>query len=154
MKDREYFLQMISDRMDRELTPPEEIELAEAMTRDDTLAEYQQSLLMQQSALRGLPVLTPPLPESSFTIPLQKPSLLRRAWGAQVRIPLPLAASLALCLIGWVWLASNDVPEPSEATVSSTLIKYVQIERLEPAIAIPASYQIESSSTTVKEGEM
>jgi hypothetical protein len=154
MKDREYYQQLISNRMDQRLTPAEEEDLAIALGRDPSLAEYEQKMLWQQSALRELPTVTAPPLASSFAIPEQKPSLLRRAWKIQLRIPLPLAASLALCLTGWVWLSGNDNTEPSKPAASSSVVKYVQVERLEPAMAIPTAYHVNSSNTTIKEGEL
>lgn len=153
MKDREYYLKMISDRLDRKLTQSEESELAAAQQCDPSLVEYERRLLAQRDVLRSLPTPANTLSSSALVAPTHQIGIMRRAWRAQVRIPLPAAAAAVVCLIGWSWFAS--VSDPKTTNLPALIhTKYVQVERLEPAIAVPAAYTIDSVTTTIKEGEL
>ncbi|MFH1687503.1 MAG: hypothetical protein ABIE70_08285 [bacterium] len=78
MKDREYYLQLISDRLDRKLTQSEESQPAAAQQSDPSLAEYEGRLLAQRDILRSLPAPTNTLSLSAFVVPTHQDSIVKK----------------------------------------------------------------------------
>ena len=153
MKDRDYYEQLLSDRLDRELTPTETEDLTRALQEDVSLVAYEKALLRQREILRGLPVMEAELSALDRRSP-HRVGLLKRMWRAQVRIPLPAAAAVTLIAAVWIWLGDDAGSPPASEPTDTITAKYVQVERLEPAIAVPASYQIDSTTHDIKEGEI
>jgi hypothetical protein len=139
MKDREYYERLISDSLDRPLTPSEESELEQAMRVYPELAEFKKTLTTQAELVRSLPeqkargVLNQPA-----VTPKRQHGFLRSLWNIRVTVPLPVAVVVVLALIGFALFSSFRVGTSEEPVITrpATAIEYVQIERLKPAAAV------------------
>lgn len=131
MKDCEYFKQLISDSLDMPLETDKQMKLESHLNECAACREFHDGVTNDARILKLLPVLNhdKPLPR----VTQQKKN--RRAWmGSKVSLPLPLAATILIVLIGWGafgWL--RPIAPPDQRVSSRRTITNVHIERLKPA---------------------
>ncbi len=138
MKDREQYERLISDSLDRPLSPAEKAELEQAMRQYPELAEFKAELIKQATLVRSLPELST---DAALRLSNEKPArrgVLWSLWNIRVSMPLPVAAVVLLALVGFVLFGSltRPTPEVPVMTQQAAMIEYVQIERLKPATAV------------------
>lgn len=138
MKDRGYLEQLISKGLDEPLSELEFAELKEALHSDPELVDFQLELLRQATAIRTLPQLE--LEQSLNVLPeVNKATESAPSWWSRrLSTPWPIAAGVALLLlgIGFFGKAANPVgPIPTAASVVQS-VQYDQTVRLQPTHAV------------------
>ncbi len=138
MKDREYYERLISDSLDRQLSPQEQEDLHRGMTQYPELLKFEQDLHAQTELVRKLPQQHTDAPLAIPERKRGKQGLLRAAWNIRISVPLPVAAVLALLVTGSLLIGvfSGQPPQVHETRPATKPVEYVQIERLKPAKAV------------------
>lgn len=130
MNNCEQFERLISDSLDGQLEEEKRLELESHLPQCPACREFLSAVKADSDRLQKLPVLN--CEKSSPYIVGYK--VRRRAWMRTVSVPLPLAASILVILLGWGTLGWFRPAPPSHRAVSGDRrIENVRIERLKPA---------------------
>jgi hypothetical protein len=138
MKNRDYYERLISDSLDRPLSEVEVEELEKALQESPELAEFKAGLIRQAALARSLP-------ELSTSVALKLPCARRdrngiiwSLWNVRLSVPVPVAAILALVVVGSVLFGTHTRPVPEKPPVmrQAVSIEYVQVERMKPVKAV------------------
>lgn len=138
MKDLEYYERLISDSLDRPLSPAEAKELKQAMREHPELVEFQTATLQNAQTVRSLPQLKVTRTLKSSFDGDRKRNVFWSLWKSRLSLPVPVAAVLVVIVIASALFGIHSVYEPVEpiGAQRATTIEYVQIERLEPTTAV------------------
>ena len=138
MKNREYYERLISDSLDRPLSEVEVQELENTMPALPELAEFKTELIKQATLARSLPELSAGAALKLPSARRDRNGIIWSLWNVRFSVPMPVAAILALVVIGSVLFGTRTRPVPEKPPVmrQAVSIEYIQVERMKPVKAV------------------
>lgn len=146
MRTCDEFERLISDQLDRELPEAEARALSEHLRDCASCRAFAESCRRVRDVIQRLPQPT----EAASVLPSQR-TVNMPWWRRRLSVPVPVAAGIAILLIGGWTLLLRTPETPAGRSRNTGLVQAVEVIRVKPAVAQPE--QPETTDSVMRQEE-